>query len=221
MHDPREHFALANRHVVETNALRVSGISLSGCAELAATRELQRTCCAFYFRRAASCWVTKRRWNARWSSGARFTPTTLGISFLSGLEFQRIDENHLSLTRDRADGRQHDRGGNAPIGNEGQIVERRIDGFNGVVASRLHSVDVRERKRAQESYRCECCSFWQGHLSGLGVLFKRPSRPPQLYIGTIEDDYQPRETLFTCTWRPVDTSDLHVRTVACAGLCCA
>ena len=29
--------------------MRVSGIALSGCAVPAATRELQRTCCAFYF----------------------------------------------------------------------------------------------------------------------------------------------------------------------------
>ncbi len=99
----------------------------------------------------------------------------LGISLQSGLKFQGIDENHLSLTCDRANGRQRDRGGNAPIGNEREIVERLIDGFNGVVASRLDSVELRERKRAQESYRCKCCSFWQRLLSSLGVLFKGQS----------------------------------------------
>ncbi len=54
-------------------------------------------------------------------------------------------------------------------------IERLIDGFNGVVASRLDSVEFRERKRAQESYRCKCCSFWQRLLSSLEVLFKDQS----------------------------------------------
>jgi hypothetical protein len=94
----------------------------------------------------------------------------LGIPLQSGLKFQGIDENHLSLTCDRANSR-----GNAPIGNERNIVERLFDGFNGVAASRLDSVELRERKRAQESYRCKCCSFWQRLLSSLGVLFKGQS----------------------------------------------
>jgi hypothetical protein len=42
----------------------------------AATRELQRTCCAFYFRRANSCWFTKRRWNVRWPRWRTLHPNT-------------------------------------------------------------------------------------------------------------------------------------------------
>ena len=77
MHDPREHFALANRHVVEADE-RIAGqrTELSDCAKPAVTRQLQRTCCAIYSIRANSWWLTKSCWNARWPNGARSTPNT-------------------------------------------------------------------------------------------------------------------------------------------------
>ena len=87
----------------------------------------------------------------------------------------------------RPNGRQHNRGGNPPIGNEGQIVERPIDGFDGVRACRLHSVDIGKRERVQEGYRCECCSFRQDHRS---VLAHRAALT--WVLGCIADLGQPR-----------------------------
>jgi hypothetical protein len=59
-------------------------------------------------------------------------------------KLQWIDENHLPLTCGCSDSRQHDRGGDAPVGNEGQIVESNLYSLDGVGSSRLHSIDIRE-----------------------------------------------------------------------------
>jgi len=75
MRDPREQFALADRHLIErTNALRTSGSASSGFSKPVTTRALRRIFCAFYLRRAKLCWLTETCWNLRWPNGARCTP---------------------------------------------------------------------------------------------------------------------------------------------------
>ena len=68
--------------------------------------------------------------------------SSLCITFERFLKFQWINIDHLPFSGDLPGRRQHDRSRNAPIGNEGKIVESGVDGLDGIGTSRLHSINT-------------------------------------------------------------------------------